>query len=356
MTAGAEHPQGTVYLLHFDQPYKHARHYTGWASDLTARLAEHAAGRGARLTQVVKEVGLSWQLARTWPGTRATERAIKDRRNAPRLCPVCSPHPQPGTGHHASPARAGDLAARREASAFLAGARSAETWAAPVIAAGRLDEARQMLALDYHPTGRQDAERQRGFTAQLAAMIRTADAGPAQARETEKEAGEDPAGKGTTLDTTEYDADGNAAESASGDADAAQYEHDPGSWLARDGDTVREVDADGTPGREASPDDGRPVAEAESDYAAEYTGEPGWTAADADNAYWRDREGEARTAEHGLQSARAGMDPFGFPVSPERAADQRAEAEGVRREYETERREREAVGVQGSRDREAEAG
>ena len=22
---------GTVYLLHFDQPYKHARHYVGWA-------------------------------------------------------------------------------------------------------------------------------------------------------------------------------------------------------------------------------------------------------------------------------------------------------------------------------------
>ena len=23
---------GTVYLLHFDQPYKHARHYVGWAA------------------------------------------------------------------------------------------------------------------------------------------------------------------------------------------------------------------------------------------------------------------------------------------------------------------------------------
>ena len=36
----------TVYLIHFDVPYAHARHYTGWtASDLQGRLAEHAAGR-----------------------------------------------------------------------------------------------------------------------------------------------------------------------------------------------------------------------------------------------------------------------------------------------------------------------
>ena len=42
---------GTVYLLHFDQPYKHARHYVGWtARNVRCRLAEHAAGRGARLT------------------------------------------------------------------------------------------------------------------------------------------------------------------------------------------------------------------------------------------------------------------------------------------------------------------
>ena len=44
---------GTVYLLHFDQPYKHARHYVGWASNVKRRLAEHEAGRGARLLAVV---------------------------------------------------------------------------------------------------------------------------------------------------------------------------------------------------------------------------------------------------------------------------------------------------------------
>ena len=47
---------GPVYLLHFDQPYKHARHYVGWtARNVKRRLAEHEAGRGARLLAVVRE-------------------------------------------------------------------------------------------------------------------------------------------------------------------------------------------------------------------------------------------------------------------------------------------------------------
>jgi putative endonuclease len=78
-------------------------------------------------------------------------------------------------------------------------------------------------------------------------------------RDEEAVLGPDHIGQGEELDG-EFDADGNPA--ADSDADAAHYEHDVGSWLARDGDTVREVAADGTPGREASPDDGRPIAEA----------------------------------------------------------------------------------------------
>ena len=69
---------GTVYLLHFDQPYKHARHYVGWtARNVKRRLAEHEAGRGARLLAVVREAGIGWQLARLWPGGRARERQLK---------------------------------------------------------------------------------------------------------------------------------------------------------------------------------------------------------------------------------------------------------------------------------------
>ena len=95
---GAEKPaggEGTVYLLHLDPPVKHARHYTGWTSDLDQRLEAHRAGRGARLMEVVKEAGGTFRLTRTWPGPRALERAIKDMRDAPKLCPECSPQPCP---------------------------------------------------------------------------------------------------------------------------------------------------------------------------------------------------------------------------------------------------------------------
>jgi predicted GIY-YIG superfamily endonuclease len=32
---------GTVYLIHFDRPYHHARHYIGYTDDVDARLAGH---------------------------------------------------------------------------------------------------------------------------------------------------------------------------------------------------------------------------------------------------------------------------------------------------------------------------
>lgn len=32
---------GTIYLLHFSKPYKHARHYIGYTDDLDKRLARH---------------------------------------------------------------------------------------------------------------------------------------------------------------------------------------------------------------------------------------------------------------------------------------------------------------------------
>jgi len=72
---------GTVYLLHFDRPFgtdrQQAKHYTGYAADLDARLAQHGTGNGARLLAVVHEAGIGWTLARTWPGGRARERQLK---------------------------------------------------------------------------------------------------------------------------------------------------------------------------------------------------------------------------------------------------------------------------------------
>jgi predicted GIY-YIG superfamily endonuclease len=63
---------GTVYLIHFNTPLSHARHYLGWTSNLKRRLAEHQAGSGARLMAVVAQQGITWRLARTWKGGRAS--------------------------------------------------------------------------------------------------------------------------------------------------------------------------------------------------------------------------------------------------------------------------------------------
>ena len=80
---------GTVYLIHFHRPYKHARHYLGHALDLEARLERHRAGDGARLLQVITAAGIGWTLVRTWPGGREMERQLKRQKNSPRLCPLC---------------------------------------------------------------------------------------------------------------------------------------------------------------------------------------------------------------------------------------------------------------------------
>jgi predicted GIY-YIG superfamily endonuclease len=82
-----------VYLLHFTESYRHAKHYTGYARDeraLERRLRHHRNGSGARLMQVVTEAGIGFTVARTWPdGDRDKERRLKRSGGASRYCPVC---------------------------------------------------------------------------------------------------------------------------------------------------------------------------------------------------------------------------------------------------------------------------
>jgi predicted GIY-YIG superfamily endonuclease len=80
----------TVYLLHFSRRHCHAGHYLGSAVNLPARLTEHQLGRGARLTQVVKSLGITFTVARVWDGGRGVERKLKCQKNGPRLCPICN--------------------------------------------------------------------------------------------------------------------------------------------------------------------------------------------------------------------------------------------------------------------------
>ncbi len=80
----------SVYILHFDRPYHHAKHYVGYAKDVEARIERHKAGNGARLIQVITEAGIGFVVARVWKGkTRTFERKIKDSHNTAKYCPIC---------------------------------------------------------------------------------------------------------------------------------------------------------------------------------------------------------------------------------------------------------------------------
>lgn len=82
----------SVYLIHFDQPYKHARHYVGWAYCLLRRLRRHGTPYGANLIRVITEAGIGWRVARVWQGAdRAFERKLKNWAKPMRICPVCNP-------------------------------------------------------------------------------------------------------------------------------------------------------------------------------------------------------------------------------------------------------------------------
>lgn len=84
---------GTIYLLHFDRPVCHARHYLGWALDVDRRVAQHAGGshRASPLVRALLRGGGSFTVARTWTGDRYLERALKNRKNTPEICPICNP-------------------------------------------------------------------------------------------------------------------------------------------------------------------------------------------------------------------------------------------------------------------------
>lgn len=87
-----ENVPGTIYLLHFERPFHHARHYLGWTegAEVDRRLEEHRSGRGAKLTAAVSKAGIGFSVVRTWSGTRHEERRLKRWKNAGRrVCPVC---------------------------------------------------------------------------------------------------------------------------------------------------------------------------------------------------------------------------------------------------------------------------
>ena len=82
----------TCYLLHFDRPLCHAKHYIGCTMDVEKRLELHRKNPGPRILQVLKEKGIGFQLVRTWNcKDKHFERRLKNRKEAPCLCPICNP-------------------------------------------------------------------------------------------------------------------------------------------------------------------------------------------------------------------------------------------------------------------------
>lgn len=85
--------KGTIYLLHLDPAYKHARHYLGWtAGDVEDRVFTHVAGRGSPLVRAAVQAGSLVVVARTWDDSdRFEERRMKKTKNVPNYCPICNP-------------------------------------------------------------------------------------------------------------------------------------------------------------------------------------------------------------------------------------------------------------------------
>jgi hypothetical protein len=83
-----------IYLLHFDPPYRHARHYLGFTArdGLAARIVEHASG-GAKASPLIRAAmrqGSVISIARVWPaGDRKLERRLKNQGGLARQCPIC---------------------------------------------------------------------------------------------------------------------------------------------------------------------------------------------------------------------------------------------------------------------------
>lgn len=90
----SESRRGYVYVLCFDRPFSHARHYIGCSTDLRGRLRTHARGAGARIVKAAAAVGIGFTLGAVGCCNVATlrrlERQAKDWHGAAGFCVRCA--------------------------------------------------------------------------------------------------------------------------------------------------------------------------------------------------------------------------------------------------------------------------
>jgi predicted GIY-YIG superfamily endonuclease len=87
----------TVYVLHIEPPFKHARHYIGYTPDKSAerRVNEHlsCSGKGSPLIRYAVQAGCTITVAHVYKGaTRQVEAWLKARRDTRKWCPCCGVH------------------------------------------------------------------------------------------------------------------------------------------------------------------------------------------------------------------------------------------------------------------------
>lgn len=85
-----------LYLLHFAEPYHHARHYLGYEIGTgrgRAYARDQARGRllGAHeLVMAVQAAGITIEVAEVWVGAgRRERRELRRAHNLSRHCPIC---------------------------------------------------------------------------------------------------------------------------------------------------------------------------------------------------------------------------------------------------------------------------
>ena len=85
--------EGLVYLIHFNTPLHHARHYLGFCENgIKQRFERHKASQGAKLLKALNEKGIGYRIVRIWRHVdRNFERSLKNKKSTPKLCPICNP-------------------------------------------------------------------------------------------------------------------------------------------------------------------------------------------------------------------------------------------------------------------------